>query len=466
MPASNVWRVTAVNTQGADLVLSRLRLLAASKRVDAEGVISCSHMPIDGELWQLLEDSVSACVFAAADVHQPGFQLVFTLPAAVDVDGLELGAVLPHTTPVALRLEYMAGGQFIALNDFIGIAPAVVPGAHILGFALKGTPTSGYIVAAVAGSNTGDLDYANTSVGTWEAAFGQTIGIGLFASAPTNPGDTGVLPIKTINQFSIYDSLDIAARNGTWNPDYAEMDMEFLRADATVVAAVRSTYRAAYSLRMRYGSSLASLADAPFAGSYPGIGGTLTFTPTSMVWANDSPTNNHLSWSFYASFSDVVAVRFSRVRAASSYSSAGGAYVAVRRRKSIAPDGFTGALPIRATQFLEVKTPVAVQAQPQGGAAIELLLATKLMDAELGGFGVIHGTVELFNQAGNLPLPRRVRLHRSRDGLLVRETWSNAQGQYRFEGINQRYTYDVIAWDHEGLQRSVVANDLTPEVLP
>lgn len=85
------------------------------------------------------------------------------------------------------------------------------------------------------------------------------------------------------------------------------------------------------------------------------------------------------------------------------------------------------------------------------------------VDVECGGQGRIYGTVELFNQAGNLPLPRRVRLHRSRDGLLVRETWSNAQGQYRFEGINQRYTYDVIAWDHEGLQQSVVANDLTPE---
>ena len=59
-----------------------------------------------------------------------------------------------------------------------------------------------------------------------------------------------------------------------------------------------------------------------------------------------------------------------------------------------------------------------------------------------------------------------MRLHRSRDGLLVRETWSNAQGEYRFDGITDRYKYDVIAWDHEGLQQSVVANDLTPEVMP
>ena len=88
------------------------------------------------------------------------------------------------------------------------------------------------------------------------------------------------------------------------------------------------------------------------------------------------------------------------------------------------------------------------------------------LDREFGGDHCIYGTVELYVQAGNIPLPRRVRLHRSRDGLLVRETWSDAQGNYRFDGITDRYTYDVIAWDHEGLQRSVVANDLTPEVTP
>lgn len=89
--------------------------------------------------------------------------------------------------------------------------------------------------------------------------------------------------------------------------------------------------------------------------------------------------------------------------------------------------------------------------------------AVKTLDIEFGGQGCIYGAVELYAQAGNIPLPRRVRLHRSRDGLLVRETWSDAQGSYRFEGISERYTYDVIAWDHEGLQQSVVANDLRPE---
>lgn len=90
----------------------------------------------------------------------------------------------------------------------------------------------------------------------------------------------------------------------------------------------------------------------------------------------------------------------------------------------------------------------------------------QVLDIEAGGQGAIYGTVELYAQAGNIPLPRRVRLHRSRDGLLVRETWSDAQGNYRFDGISERYSYDVIAWDHEGLQQSVVANDLQPEAMP
>lgn len=466
MPASNVWRITAVNTQGADLVLSRLRLLAGGVRVDAGAVISCSHAPVLGMLTQLLDDSADACTLQAADVRSSGFQLVFTLPTAVNVDGLELGLVLPSATPVALRLEYLAAGQFVVLEDYVGVSPVSVPGVHTVGLKLRGSPESGYILAAVAGSSTASMDYTKTGNPTWAEDFGQTIDIGLFASKPTNPGDTGVLPAKTINQFSIYDTLTLTFLNGNWNPDYAEMDMEFLRADESVVAAVRSTYRSAYALRMQYGSSLASLANAPSTGSYPWINGNLTFTPDSMVWTSTATSNTHLPWSFSAPFSEVVAVRFSRVRAASSYSSPGGAYAAVKRSPTLSKDGFTGTLPTRATPLLEPVSAVVSQVQAQGAVAVEQLLPSKLLDTEFGGWGCIYGTVELFAQTGNIPLPRRVRLHRSRDGLLVRETWSDVQGNYRFDHITDRYKYDVIAWDHEGLQQSVVANDLTPEAMP
>ncbi len=104
--------------------------------------------------------------------------------------------------------------------------------------------------------------------------------------------------------------------------------------------------------------------------------------------------------------------------------------------------------------------------RPQGLNAVSVLTPTAY-DTEHAGPGTIHGTVEQkLTSDATLPLKRRVRLHRSRDGLLVRETWSDENGHYRFDGLNTRYEYDVIAWDHERHFRSTIANNLKPEVLP
>ena len=90
-------------------------------------------------------------------------------------------------------------------------------------------------------------------------------------------------------------------------------------------------------------------------------------------------------------------------------------------------------------------------------------LTTAGSDMEFGGDGAIYGTVAIKADPTNTLVKRRVRLRRSRDGLHARETWSNAQGEYRFEGINRQYEYDVEAWDHTGNMRSVLANNVTPE---
>lgn len=83
-------------------------------------------------------------------------------------------------------------------------------------------------------------------------------------------------------------------------------------------------------------------------------------------------------------------------------------------------------------------------------------------DLEFGGRGLIYGSVSEFDTKA--ALQRRVRLFRSRDGYLVREVWSAADGSYRFEGINERYEYDIEAWDHEKNFYSAVANNQIPEV--
>ena len=102
----------------------------------------------------------------------------------------------------------------------------------------------------------------------------------------------------------------------------------------------------------------------------------------------------------------------------------------------------------------------------QGLQANRTQRIAKLVDVEFGGQARLYGTVTRKGTPANVPLSRRVRLHRSIDGYLVRETWSKVDGSYEFRELNPRYEYDVIAWDHERQDFSTVANNQLAEVMP
>ena len=120
----------------------------------------------------------------------------------------------------------------------------------------------------------------------------------------------------------------------------------------------------------------------------------------------------------------------------------------------------------------EISVPVillSIQVAPSAGAAAPYsgpkLSVLKSVDFIHGGHGRIIGTVEE-KASPNLPLRRRVRLHRDVDGLCVRETWSDATtGAYEFADINPAYRYTAIAYDYAHNHRAVAADNLTPEVL-
>ena len=106
----------------------------------------------------------------------------------------------------------------------------------------------------------------------------------------------------------------------------------------------------------------------------------------------------------------------------------------------------------------EISVPVALhtlQLVPSAGAAApysgpKLLALQKSGDYIHGGKGFITGTVEE-KATPNIPLRRRVRLHRDVDGMMVRETWSHATtGAYTFTDINPAYTYTVVVYPVTG----------------
>lgn len=92
------------------------------------------------------------------------------------------------------------------------------------------------------------------------------------------------------------------------------------------------------------------------------------------------------------------------------------------------------------------------------------------LDYVLGGNGLgrVRGrTVERENKnSPKVPVSRRVRLYRDRDGSLIRETWSNAQGDYEFARVDSTTAYTVLSYDHEGDFGAVLADRVTPEAMP
>lgn len=98
--------------------------------------------------------------------------------------------------------------------------------------------------------------------------------------------------------------------------------------------------------------------------------------------------------------------------------------------------------------------------------AVTQTLAAQI-DLEDGGRGRIVGTVKEKNTPANIPLKRRVVLQNNRDKRTIRETWSDAvTGVYEFNEIALDRTYDVVSYDHTGIYRGVVADNLVPELMP
>ena len=86
----------------------------------------------------------------------------------------------------------------------------------------------------------------------------------------------------------------------------------------------------------------------------------------------------------------------------------------------------------------------------------------RIMDMHHGGQGSITGTVK-DQGTPDTPVVRRVRLHRKSDGMLVRETWSAADGGYTFAKIAMQLYY-VVSHDHTGNFNAVIKDSIMPEV--
>ena len=203
-------------------------------------------------------------------------------------------------------------------------------------------PSRGFLVVVQSQSGSGNVPFYNvesTGGPDWAANFGETADIGIFKLiyGPGAGGDTGVLPTKTITLAPRNYVFRLEISNGNWTPDFSDMDLEFLDKAGGVLAAIRTRTDGSYRHGLWYGPNLASLTKAPQAGAYPLTFGALSFTDSALVFTTDPDGNRNQSFSFACQPQKFAAMRFSNLRAQSTYTGPGVANVRVIIQKGATP---------------------------------------------------------------------------------------------------------------------------------
>lgn len=105
-------------------------------------------------------------------------------------------------------------------------------------------------------------------------------------------------------------------------------------------------------------------------------------------------------------------------------------------------------------------SPVSVPGAGGDDAGLALS-STTVATSELNysGPGKISGTVFEKATPSNLAVRRRVRMFDERSALCVQETWSDpSSGAYQFVGVPLDTRYTIVAYDHTGAYRGVIAD--------
>ena len=459
---STSWSICGIDTDGHDLTLSRLVAWGEAGELVPVSVAS-TLPPIAGAIDNLLVNDATTVTFAAADVRQPGFSITFEFAEPVELWGWRMAALTrtgwPRMHAVSAgehvqflgRLEWQGSGALSALPRYpvnlaqeYGVWAALSSGSR----EWYGVATHDGVTVYAAGYN--DVLYKSIDGGaTWAAL---SSGSRTWCGVATHDG---VTVYAVVWGGLIYKSTDGGA---TW-------------------AALSSDSREWYDVATHDGVTV-----------YASLSGNAIYKSTDggTTWAALSAAGSRV-WRGVATHDGVTV--YAVVYGGVIYKSAdGGATWAALSSGSrywygvATHDGVTlyavesgGAIYKNISlpsiynidlRALTTSTPVTAGASPLEDATLAVEPVYTTIDLDVGGCGRIYGTVKRKADPQNIPLVRRVRLHDSRTGALLRQTWSQEDGSYEFRDLSPDLEFDVVAWDHEGQFRSTIANNLKPEVLP
>lgn len=496
MAAHRYWRLTGFAIKGnGPLELSEARWYVGGAPVDGSATLTCTIAPSGGSLADLKDGLSTSAVSWPLTAHSSsGFALTWDLTGSgSDVETLCLGSGGSSAAyPLDVVVQYSDDGMTWGTAQ--SVIQAAFPGVYAL------TPTVGSGIAT-------DSYYANVSLLLHGDGANNSTVFTDASAAPKAVTRVGAAKISTAQS-----KFGGAAMSFDGTSDYLTVathdDFEFGAGDFTEECFIYLTSLAtAMVINKRANSSIysgvniyVSAGSAGAVASYDGSTWSVNLLSAAILSVN---TWYHLAlvragnaYTLYVNGSSAAgASAAGSVHANTSALTIGGTlngafcfpgYIdEVRITKGVARYTATFTPPTTAFGSTGYSVlPVDNQLLPRtrgvalapdrlagdllpNGAASGNPRAEPFFDAYYGGLATVRGSVKEKNLPVNTPLHRRVLLLDQRSQQVIRETWSDAStGAYIFRGVRQDLQYTVLAYDYTQTYRAVVADNITPEMLP
>ena len=422
MAAHRYWRAAALEAYGAgDLELSEFHLLSAGTRVDASATLTANTVPdVSGVLANLKDDVLTTAARWSANAVK---SLVLSWDfggTPADITDIRLAGDSNSRFPLIVAMQWSDNGSTWAVHDtFSGIK---WPGAQtktISKSVLKGRYFRIYITA-----NNGDAYTSMQEIELRALASGPDL---TSPSTPSNqssffPNDYNTAAKLVDNDLSDYAKSTWVTATGAVLPQWVSFDF-----------GVSTTL---LELAIWPQNLTAILARAPKDFQ-------IQVSEDGVLWTTAVSFTNITGWvagtaKTFALVSTLTLIETNIVRGRSAPLD-----VSVLGLGPVISYGTTANVPLL---HLGVET----------GSVKDTTSGV------LGqGIGRVRGTVKETGMP-NSPVFRRVRLIRERDGMLMREVWSDkVTGAYDFTYIDELQTWTVVSYDHLHNYRAVVADNLT-----
>lgn len=479
MPAARYWRITCVETRdGGDLELSELALFNGATRVDAAATLTSTAAPFGGALADLQDGSfATSALWPGAVASRPGFALVFDFGSGVTVDANGVGIAGPtmgHFAVVAAldyspdgaqwerlgnaRFEYISGESLSVFDNFDPYAANVVLLLHF------DADTSVYDTSNLLRPvNVSGVNQGVTSPGFFGARCWRFQG-----------GNSHL-------QIDYDDTLNFR------NSDFCLEGFTLIEtggSDSTILDFRNATFNSSWVFFINHASRRLRIYDGP-AGTFP-LDTPVNSLPAPGAWFHwrvsrfSGVTRVFVNGSLAASATwNPPATSTFGLRIGRSADSEGYLYglvdeICLTKGASRGVSNFTP--PSRAYPDAYPRGVIPLRTPPVRPALIgedvigftQAVTSTPHSPSDIydAGRGRITGTVKEKNTPANTPLKRRVVLLSMPGSRAIRETWSDpTTGAYEFTEVAMDRVYTVVSYDHTGIYRGVVADNLIPEMM-